>query len=209
MRLGKSGVVVAPAGPRLLPRGGSPSPAPSLPSSAPSRQERSLPIPSSAPCPARGEVARGRGPGPAPEPPLSVLCSSASIPGRVPPPALETLRVRVPQPRSIAARGTRLLSPNPLGCAGSSPPALCPVTPWHLQGHPGLRRGRGWVQVAREPSLPSPPGAGTALPGFWGALLGCAALPVLPMSSAGGRARGWGGGGLGSAWATCNHFCIN
>lgn len=128
MRLGKSGGGVAPAGPRLLPRGGSPSPAPSLPSSAPSRQERSLPIPSSAPCPARGEVARGRGPGPAPEPPLSVLCSSASIPGRVPPPALETLRVRVPQPRSIAARGTRLLSPNPLGCPGSSPQP-CALSP--------------------------------------------------------------------------------
>lgn len=88
--------------------------------------------------------------------------------------------------------------PSPVPCHPMAPPGASRAPPWP------------WVGAGGPGAFPAvPPGAGTALPGFWGALPGCAALPVLPMSSAGGRARGWGGGGLGSAWATCNHFCIN
>ena len=154
MCLGKCSI--APAGARLLPASlagaeGSPSPAPSLPSlGSPSRQETSLPIPSSGPCRGGREVARGFL-ALALELPFSVLCSRAFTPGVVPPPAPKPLRLQVPQPRSIAVRGTRLLSSKSPWMCGLIPPAPCPATRReplchssascfeHLQGHPGLR----------------------------------------------------------------------
>lgn len=109
---------------------GSPSPAPSLPSlTSPSRQDNSLPIPSSGPCRGGKEVVRGFL-APAPDPPFSVLCSRAFTPPglshlRSPKP----LRLQVPQPRSIAARGTRLLSPKNPWMRGLVPPDPVPCHP--------------------------------------------------------------------------------
>lgn len=235
MRLGKHSV--APAGARLLPASpagaeGSPSPAPSLPSLvSPSRQETSLPIPSSGPCRGGREVARGFL-APVLKPLFSVLCSRAFTPRVVPPPAPEPLRLQVPQPRSIAARGTRLLFPKSPWMRGLVPPAPRPATRWeplchrsascfeHLRGHPGSGPAPTLPFVAWAYSLFFPrcrDRGALCLPRFWGAMPGqcrlCGAPPPAPLQGcwppAGGWARGWDGGGLLSACVTCNHFCIN
>lgn len=197
MRLGKSGVVVAPAGPRLLPRGGSPSPAPSLPSSAPSRQERSLPIPSSAPCPARGEVARGRGPGPAPEPPLSVLCSSASIPGACPtsgpgnPPGAGP-----PAPEHRSERDSAPF-PQPPWMCGLVPPQPCALSPRGTsRGIPGSAVAVGGCRWPGSLPCRPPPVQGPRCPVFGGLSWDvppsrCSPCPRLAAGLGAGAGAGW------------------
>lgn len=91
--------------------------------------------------------------------------------------------------------------PSPVPCHPMAPPGASRPPPWLWVGGCGL---------GAFPAVP--PGAGTVLPGFLGGSSGMCRPPGAPHVQgfrpvAGGQARGWGG--LGSAWATCNHFCIN
>lgn len=115
----------APAGAPVPPRGpsrreGTPCPAPPLPCLCTSSRQ-GPPFPSPALARARWE---GGGKG-VPDPGsgaafLRPLLQSPS-PGTVSPPAPKALWLQVPQPRSITAGGTWLLSPRPLGHVGSAP----------------------------------------------------------------------------------------
>lgn len=101
-----------------------------------------------------------------------------------------------PSPGASQREGLGSFPPTPLDVRARPPQALCPVTPWHLQGHPGLRRGRGGVQVAQEPSLPSPPVQGPRCPVFGGLSWGvppsrCSPCPRLAAGLGAGAGAGW------------------
>lgn len=162
MRLGKG---------ELAPAGGFPGSIPALLGS-PSRQDRSLPAPGSAPCPARG-ARRVPGPG------------AASLS-----PGLSHLRPPKPSgcgsPSPGAPQRERPGS-FPPGC-GARAPYPVPRHPMAPPGHPGLA-----VAAVREPPLPFPPVFGGLLP----AVLPSRCSPPQGFRPSAGHGAGPGRGQLG------------